>query len=170
MRSALLLAGALVLGAASVWAAEPQTATPPAPVDICLTNACSTPGAKAGAEATAPTRTGPPADAAPGSFAARFNGNSPVLLRGKLIGFEPGDPFTYLRMTDENGRLYRVEGGPASTMNPQMRAAYESAVGTEVTVRGYNAWEPGCDRGCLVNGRDVTMPAAQVGGAGRPPG
>ena len=177
MRSGLFCVAAVVLfTAAGPATAQRAPATPaPAaePADFCLTNACSTPGdklqghaaavaaARAAASAAAPTTAQP--------FAARFNGNAPVLLKGKVVGFEPGDPYSYLRVAVDGGPMWRVEGGAASNLSPEMRAAYEAAIGSEVTVRGYQAWDTSCTGGCLANGRDVTFSNGQRIAAPPPP-
>jgi hypothetical protein len=95
------------------------------------------------------------------SFAAEFDANQPVLLRGKVTQVEWINPHSWVHMDveqdDGTTQAWMVEGGTANTM---LRAGFTRdslAAGTEIVVRGFRARDPNCVPACRANGRDVTF-------------
>ena len=96
------------------------------------------------------------------AFAAEFDANAPVLLRGKVTKIEWINPhaWIHLEVPGEGGGVARwmVEGGTPNTL---LRAGIDKhtlAIGTEIVVRGYQAKDKSCTPACKANGRDVTFP------------
>ena len=145
-------------------------------IDVCLSNACAepAPAAPTPAVTAAPQRvTNLGADPVPlgVAFARYFDGSSPVLLKGPVVEVRLPDGMSSEIMVRnaEDGRLFRVIGGDPAALSPEMRASLEGLVGQDVTVRGYLAHDRACVRGCVVNGRDVTIANGRPVGAPRPP-
>lgn len=96
------------------------------------------------------------------AFAAEFDANAPVLLKGKLTKIEWINPhaWIHLEVKGEDGDAvpWMVEGGTPNTL---LRAGLDKntlAIGTEIVVRGYQAKDKACRPACKANGRDVTFP------------
>jgi hypothetical protein len=148
-------------------AAEPAAAPP---AEVCLTNACSeapAPPAREVAEiCDLPCRVtdiGTKLIPSGRAFVTYFDGNAPVLLKGRIAEVmlrDDGISSEFLVEHNENGKVtrWRVIGGTASTMPPAVRAMWEQTVGQEVVVRGYQSHDKSCEGGCIANGRDVTRP------------
>jgi hypothetical protein len=95
------------------------------------------------------------------AFAAEFDGNAPVLLRGKVTKVEWINPHAWIHVSavgpDGVQRAWMVEGGTPNTL---LRAGInrESVkIGTEIVVRGYQSKDKGCNPACRANGRDLTL-------------
>jgi hypothetical protein len=95
------------------------------------------------------------------SFAAEFDANQPVLLRGKVTQVEWINPHSWVHieveLDDGTTQSWMVEGGTANTM---LRAGFTRdslAPGTEIVVRGFRSRDPSCMPACRANGRDVTF-------------
>jgi Family of unknown function (DUF6152) len=92
------------------------------------------------------------------SFAAEFDANKPVQLRGTVVKVEWINPHTWIHIDvkDADGTTARwmIEGGTPNTL--LRRGLTKSALpeGTEIVVDGYRA-KNGTNR---ANGRDVTFP------------
>ena len=96
------------------------------------------------------------------AFAAEFDANAPVLLKGKVTKIEWINPHTWIHidalMPDGTTQKWMVEGGTPNTL---LRAGIDRNTlkpGTEIVVRGYQSKDKLCTPACKANGRDVTFP------------
>ena len=96
------------------------------------------------------------------AFAAEFDANRPVLLRGKVTKVEWVNPHAWVHVeivtTDGKSEIWMVEGGTPNTL---LRAGIDRnslKPGTEIIVRGYQSKDKACLPACKANGRDVTFP------------
>jgi hypothetical protein len=110
------------------------------------------------------------------AFAAEFDANAPVLLKGKVVTVEWVNPHTWIHVnvpdTDEKGKPkkgttinWAVEGGTPNTLLRTGINRNSLKVGTDVVVRGYQSKDALCEvhpktkvKTCKANGRDVTFP------------
>jgi hypothetical protein len=92
------------------------------------------------------------------SFAAEFDANKPVQLRGTVVKVEWINPHTWIHIDvkGEGGQPERwmIEGGTPNTLLRQGLTRESLPAGTEIVVDGYRA-KSGLKR---ANGRDVTLP------------
>lgn len=95
------------------------------------------------------------------AFAAEFDANSPVLLRGKVSRVEWINPHAWVHVmvaaAGKPEQEWMVEGGTPNTL---LRAGLTKASltpGSEVIVRGYQSKDKLCSPACKANGRDVTF-------------
>ena len=95
------------------------------------------------------------------AFAAEFDGNAPVLLKGKVTKVEWINPHAWVHMTHaEAGKApqaWMVEGGTPNTLIRGGLTRDSLKAGTEIIVRGYQAKDKRCAPACKANGRDVTF-------------
>ena len=95
------------------------------------------------------------------AFAAEFDGNAPVLLRGKVTKVEWINPHAWVHMNHtEAGKApqaWMVEGGTPNTLIRGGLSRDSLKAGTEIIVRGYQAKDKRCAPACKANGRDVTF-------------
>lgn len=90
-------------------------------------------------------------------FVRYYDGNAAVLIRGKVSEVHMTDGMSAEVMVQaEDGKTYRVIGGNPETLSAEGRAQAQNLPGATVIVRGYLAYDQSCERGCIVNGRDVT--------------
>ena len=96
------------------------------------------------------------------AFAAEFDANAPVLLKGKVTKVEWINPhaWVHLDVVQDDGTVvsWMVEGGTPNTL---LRAGINKntiPIGTEIVVRGYQSKDKACKPACKANGRDVTFP------------
>ena len=91
------------------------------------------------------------------SFAAEFDSNKPIQLRGTVVKVEWINPHTWIHIDvkDANGKTERwmVEGGTPNTLLRRGLTRATLPEGTEILVDGYRA-KNGSNR---ANGRDVTF-------------
>ncbi len=109
------------------------------------------------------------------AFAAEFDANAPVLLKGKVVTVEWVNPHTWIHIqaeTDTKGKEtpgskmnWAVEGGTPNTLLRTGINRNSLKIGTEVVVRGYQSKDALCEthpktkvKTCKANGRDVTFP------------
>jgi hypothetical protein len=110
------------------------------------------------------------------AFAAEFDADAPVLLKGKVVTVEWVNPHTWIHInvpdTDGKGKEkkgttfnWMIEGGTPNTLLRTGITRQSLKVGTEVVVRGYQSKDALCDispktkvKTCKANGRDVTFP------------
>jgi hypothetical protein len=96
------------------------------------------------------------------AFAAEFDANAPVLLRGKVTKVEWINPhaWIHLEVPGEGGATvtWMVEGGTPNTLLRAGIDKHSLAIGSEIVVRGYQAKDKSCKPACKANGRDVTFP------------
>ncbi|MBI1361863.1 MAG: hypothetical protein GC155_16425, partial [Alphaproteobacteria bacterium] len=110
------------------------------------------------------------------AFAAEFDANAPVLLKGTVVTVEWVNPHTWIHIkvpdTDEHGKPkpgstinWQVEGGTPNTLLRTGINKKSLPIGTEIVVRGYQSKDALCEispkthvRTCKANGRDITFP------------
>jgi len=97
------------------------------------------------------------------AFAAEFDADAPVLLRGEVDHVQFINPHSWIhvnvkeRNDEEVDEQWMVEGGTPNTL---LRAGLNKnslAPGTTVIVRGYQSKDKDCTPKCKANGRDVTL-------------
>ncbi len=92
------------------------------------------------------------------SFTAEFDGNRPVLLKGKVVKVELVNPhaWIHIEVPKQGGgtEVWMVEGGTPNTLMRRGLTKATLPIGTEVIVDGYQAK----DRSNRANGRDMTLP------------
>jgi uncharacterized protein DUF6152 len=92
------------------------------------------------------------------SFAAEFDSNKPIQLRGTVAKVEWINPHTWIHIDvkDADGSTVRwmIEGGTPNTLLRRGLTKASLPEGTEIVVDGYRA-KNGSNR---ANGRDVTFP------------
>ncbi|HEY5624686.1 MAG TPA: DUF6152 family protein [Gammaproteobacteria bacterium] len=95
------------------------------------------------------------------SFAAEFDPNAPVLLRGKITRVEWINPHSWIHLDavqeDGSTQAWMVEGGTANTLLRAGLTRDSLVAGTEIVVRGYQSRDRVCEPACKANGRDVTF-------------
>jgi hypothetical protein len=92
------------------------------------------------------------------SFAAEFDINQPIQLRGTVIRMEFTNPHSwiYLKVTTESGEVqeWAIEGGAPNALIRRGWNRDSLPAGTEVTVLGYRSR----DGSFTANGASVTLP------------
>ncbi len=102
------------------------------------------------------------------AFQAEFDGDAPVLLKGKVTTVEWVNPHTWVHLTvSEPGKApqdWMVEGGTPNTLLRMGLDRNMLKPGTEIIVRGYQAKDKRCLESpvthtptCKANGRDITF-------------
>ena len=96
------------------------------------------------------------------AFAAEFDANKPVNLRGPVTRVEWINPHAWIHIDNKNpdGTItkWMVEGGTPNTLLRRGITKDSLAIGTEIVVRGYQSKDALCNPECRANGRDVTFP------------
>jgi Family of unknown function (DUF6152) len=99
------------------------------------------------------------------AFAAEFDSNSPVLLRGKVTRVEWINPHAWVHLVAQApgkpDQEWMVEGGTPNTL---FRSGINKASlrpGTTIIVRGYQSKDHLCTPQCRANGRDLTLENGQ---------
>jgi DNA/RNA endonuclease YhcR with UshA esterase domain len=91
------------------------------------------------------------------SFAAEFDANKPVTLRGTVTKMEWINPHTWMHIEVKNDdgttTAWMIEGGTPNTLMRRGFTKDSVKVGTEITVDGYQA-KNGANR---ANGRDLVL-------------
>jgi hypothetical protein len=92
------------------------------------------------------------------SFAAEFDANKPIKIKGKVVKMEWTNPHSwiYIDTTDSNGKVehWAVEGGAPNALLRRGWNKKSLPIGLEITVDGFQA-KDGSNR---ANGRDITFP------------
>ena len=92
------------------------------------------------------------------SFAAEFDSNKPIQLKGTVTRVEWINPHTWIHVAvkDADGKTeeWMIEGGTPNTLLRRGLTKNSLPEGTEIVVDGYRA-KNGSNR---ANGRDVTFP------------
>jgi len=92
------------------------------------------------------------------SFAAEFDANQPVKLKGTVVRMEWINPHSWIHMDVKNpdGTVSRwmIEGGTPNTLTRRGFTKYTLKEGTEITVEGFRA-KNGAMR---ANGADLILP------------
>lgn len=95
------------------------------------------------------------------AFAAEFDPERPVLLRGKITKVEWINPHSWVHIAvQENGatQKWMVEGGTPNTLFRNGLTRESLKIGTDIVVRGYQSKDRLCEPICKANGRDITFP------------
>jgi Family of unknown function (DUF6152) len=96
------------------------------------------------------------------AFAAEFDANKPVNLRGPVTRIEWINPHAWIHIDNKNtdGTItkWMVEGGTPNTLLRRGITKDSLQIGTEIVVRGYQSKDALCKPECRANGRDVTFP------------
>lgn len=96
------------------------------------------------------------------AFAAEFDANKPVNLRGPVTKVEWINPHAWIHIDSKNadGSItpWMVEGGTPNTLLRRGITKDSLVIGTEIVVRGYQSKDGLCKPKCRANGRDVTFP------------
>jgi hypothetical protein len=96
------------------------------------------------------------------AFAAEFDGNAPVLLKGKVTKVEWINPHAWVHLVvvgaDGQQQEWMVEGGTPNTLLRNGADRNTLKPGTDIVVRGYQAKDKRCLPACKANGRDITFP------------
>jgi hypothetical protein len=96
------------------------------------------------------------------AFAAEFDGNKPVNLRGKVTRVEWINPHSWIHLdsvgADGKTTAWMVEGGTPNTLLRRGINKESLPTGTEIVVRGYQSKDGLCVPKCRANGRDITFP------------
>jgi hypothetical protein len=96
------------------------------------------------------------------AFAAEFDANKPVNLRGKVTKVEWINPHAWIHIDavnpDGTTVPWMVEGGTPNTLLRRGITKDSLVNGTELVVRGYQTKDGICKPKCRANGRDVTFP------------
>lgn len=95
------------------------------------------------------------------AFAAEFDADAPVLLKGKVSRVQFINPHSWIHVdvTEENGEVkqWMVEGGTPNTLLRNGITKRSLPIGTDVIVRGYQSKDRACEPKCKANGRDITL-------------
>lgn len=96
------------------------------------------------------------------AFAAEFDANRPVNLRGNVTRVEWINPHAWIHIDNKNAdgttTGWMVEGGTPNTLLRRGITKDSLKIGTEIVVRGYQSKDALCKPKCRANGRDVTFP------------
>ncbi len=91
------------------------------------------------------------------SFAAEFDANQPIQLRGSVVKVEWINPHTWIHIdvkkADGTTERWMIEGGTPNTLLRRGLTRTTLPEGTEIVVEGYKA-KNGTNR---ANGRDLTL-------------
>jgi hypothetical protein len=95
------------------------------------------------------------------SFAAEFDANKPVTLKGTVVKMEWVNPHTWIHLDVKNpdGTVTRwmIEGGTPNTLVRRGFTKASLQAGTEITIEGYQA-KNGANR---ANGADMILPGGK---------
>jgi uncharacterized protein DUF6152 len=95
------------------------------------------------------------------SFAAEFDANQPVTLKGTIVKMDWVNPHTWIHLDVKNpdGTVTRwmIEGGTPNTLVRRGFTKKSVEAGTEITIQGYRA-KNGANR---ANGADMILPNGQ---------
>lgn len=95
------------------------------------------------------------------SFAAEFDANQPVTLKGTVVKMDWVNPHTWIHLDvkDPDGTVTRwmIEGGTPNTLVRRGFNKRSLEAGTEVTIEGYRA-KNGTNR---ANGADMVLPGGK---------
>ena len=95
------------------------------------------------------------------AFAAEFDANKPVKLKGTVTGMEWVNPHSWLHIdvkkTDGTVEKWMVEGGPPTSLLKRGFTKKSVVIGSEVVVEGFMSKDHACRPICRANGRDITF-------------
>ena len=92
------------------------------------------------------------------AFAAEFDGNKPVMLKGTITKMEWVNPHAWIYITvkkpDGTTENWMIEGGTPNTLVRRGLRKTDVQAGTEIVVDGYRAK----DGSLRANGKNITLP------------
>ena len=92
------------------------------------------------------------------AFAAEFDGNKPIQLKGTIIKMEWVNPHAWIYVTvkkpDGTTENWMIEGGTPNTLVRRGLRKTDVQAGTEIVVDGYRAK----DGSLRANGKNITLP------------
>ena len=95
------------------------------------------------------------------AFAAEFDANKPIDLKGTITGMEWVNPHSWLHLDVKkpDGRVeqWMVEGGPPTTLLKRGFTKKSLQVGAAVNVTGFQSKDGSCKPICRANGRDISF-------------
>src|SRR5262245_12765532 len=95
------------------------------------------------------------------AFAAEFDANKPVTLRGTVTKMEWVNPHSWLHINvkkpDGTIQAWMVEGGPPTSLVRRGFTKKSVVAGSEVIVNGFQSKDHACRPICRANGRDITF-------------
>lgn len=95
------------------------------------------------------------------AFAAEFDGNAPVLLRGSVTKVQWINPHAWVHVAVPKAGggtvVWMVEGGTPNTLLRSGLTRDSLKPGTALIVRGYQSKDKSCTPACEANGRDITF-------------
>ncbi|MFM1959545.1 MAG: hypothetical protein RL588_1062 [Pseudomonadota bacterium] len=95
------------------------------------------------------------------AFAAEFDGNAPVLLRGTVTKVQWINPHAWVHVAVPKAGggtvVWMVEGGTPNTLLRSGLTRDSLKPGTALIVRGYQSKDKSCAPACKANGRDITF-------------
>jgi hypothetical protein len=95
------------------------------------------------------------------AFAAEFDGNAPVLLRGTVTKVQWINPHAWVHVAVPKAGggtvVWMVEGGTPNTLLRSGLTRDSLKPGTAIIVRGYQSKDKACAPACKANGRDITF-------------
>ncbi len=107
------------------------------------------------------------------AFAAEFDANRPVKLRGTVTRWELVNPHSWIHIDvkNEDGTVvpWMIEGGSPNSLFRSGFTKNSLPVGTEIIIEGYQAK----DKGNLAVGKNITLPDGKrlfLGGSANEPG
>jgi uncharacterized protein DUF6152 len=96
------------------------------------------------------------------AFAAEFDANKPVKLKGTITKLEWVNPHSWLHIDVKNpdGKVqpWMVEGGPPTSLVRRGFTRKSVVPGQEVVVQGFMSKDHTCRPICRANGRDISFP------------
>jgi Family of unknown function (DUF6152) len=95
------------------------------------------------------------------AFAAEFDANKPIQLKGTITRLEWVNPHSWLHIdvkkADGTVEQWMIEGGPPTSLLRRGFTKKSLEVGTEVNVSGFMSKDHACRPICRGNGRDITF-------------
>ena len=95
------------------------------------------------------------------AFAAEFDANKPVELKGRITRVEWVNPHSWLHLDvkkpDGAVEQWMVEGGPPTTLLKRGFTKKSLQAGAEVLVSGFQSKDRSCRPICRANGRDISF-------------
>jgi hypothetical protein len=96
------------------------------------------------------------------AFAAEFDANKPIKIKGTVTKLEWVNPHSWLHLDvkkpDGTVEQWMVEGGPPTTLLKRGFTKKSLTAGTEVIVEGFQSKDHACRPICRANGRDISFP------------
>ncbi len=95
------------------------------------------------------------------AFAAEFDANRPVKLKGTIKTMEWVNPHSWLHIDvkkpDGSVQPWMIEGGPPTSLVRRGFSKKSLVPGEEVVVEGFMSKDPACRPACRANGRDISF-------------